>query len=422
MNQTVRCKGRTGSVQIIASKSCAHRLIILASLNDKSVDILCNSTSKDIEATVRCMTALGAVIDCREHGILHVEPIKAVPKQHCELDCGESGSTLRFLLPVVGALGAEVSFIMHGRLGERPLAPLDALLMRHGMSIYKKDNTLYCSGKLSAGEYDIAGNVSSQYISGLLLALPLLDGNSTLRVTDKLESSAYVDITLSALRLANAAVSADDMQHYSIRGGVGFSLASDLMVEGDWSNAAFFLCMGALSKGGITVHGLNADSCQGDRKIVDILSEMGAEITVSGDSVTVKRSMLKPVTVDASPIPDLIPTICALASAAEGDTNIINAARLRLKESDRLTSTASMLRSLGVRVTELSDSLIVHGTGRLHGGSVDSYNDHRIAMAAAIAACAADGDVTICGSECVNKSYPTFFEELSSLDTEGETK
>ncbi len=422
MNQTVQCKSRTGSVQIIASKSYAHRLIILAALNDRPVDILCNSTSNDIEATVRCMNALGANITHTEHGIIHVEPLKSAPKRACELDCGESGSTLRFLLPVVGAFGAKVRFIMHGRLGERPLAPLDTLLTRHGMRIKKKDNVLHCSGRLRAGEYSIAGNVSSQYVSGLLLALPLLKDNSTLRVTDALESSAYVDITLSALRLANAAVTASDMHHYDIRGKIGYSLKDRCIVEGDWSNAAFFLCMGALSKSGITVLGLNADSRQGDKKIVDILSEMGAEIIMQGDSVTVKRGTLKPVTVDASPIPDLIPAICALAAAAEGNTLITNAARLRLKESDRLASTKNMLASLGVNVTELCDGLIVHGTGHLRGGSIDSCNDHRIAMAAAVAACAADGEVTICNSECVNKSYPTFFEELAALDTEGENE
>ena len=250
------------------------------------------------------------------------------------------------------------------------------------------------------------------------MALPKLDADSTLTVTGRFESGAYVDITLDTLKAANAAIAyGEDRRHYAIRGGCGYNMPSRCRAEGDWSNAAFFLCMGALSRGGITV---NAASCQGDRQITAILRQMGADVHTEGESVAVRRNKLIPLTVDASPIPDLIPTICALAAAAEGDTRIVNAARLRLKESDRLKSTANMLTSLGVGVTELADGLIVHGTGRIAGGTVQSFNDNRIAMAAAVAACAAEGDVSIEGSECVSKSYPAFFDVLDTLDTEGE--
>ena len=420
MTRTVKHGARTGGVDIISSKSYAHRLIILASLAKSASNIECRGTSKDIEATISCMNALGANI-ARTGDTIHIEPITAAPEGVCELHCGESGSTLRFLLPIVGALGAEAVFIMEGRLGERPLAPLDAVLGAHGMAIQKQGARLCCKGRRTPGESAIDGGVSSQYISGLLMALPKLDADSTLTVTGRFESGAYVDITLDTLKAANAAIAyGEDRPHYAIRGGCGYNMPALCRAEGDWSNAAFFLCMGALSRGGITVNGLNAASCQGDRQITAILRQMGADVRTEGESVAVRHNKLMPATVDASPIPDLIPTICALAESAMGDTRIVNAARLRLKESDRLKSTADMLSWLGVGVTELADGLIVHGTGRIAGGTVQSFNDHRIAMAAAVAACAAEGDVSIEGSECVSKSYPAFFTVLDTLNTEGE--
>lgn len=418
MNKTIQPGPRMGKINIIASKSCAHRLIILSALGKKSTDIICSSDSADIQATIRCMDSLGASIS-RSGDIIHIDPIKSLSSATCELDCGESGSTLRFLLPIIGALGTEAVFIMHGRLGQRPLAPLDSVLRAHGMNILQQENKLYCSGKLNAGEYEIAGNVSSQYISGLLMALPLLEGSSTLKITGKLESAAYVDITLSALRLAKAAVKAGSERDYTITGGNGFELPASCIAEGDWSNAAFFLCMGALSRQGITVCGLDKGSCQGDKKIIDILKEMGASISIDADNITVKANALRPTIIDAAPIPDLIPALCALAAAVQGDTQIINAARLRLKESDRLTATANMLNTLGGNVKEAADGLIISGTGALEGGSIDSCNDHRIAMAAAVAAALSKNAVTIRGSECVNKSYPNFFNELNKLKAEG---
>lgn len=417
---SIRHGARTGSIDIISSKSYAHRLIILASLAKNASRIECRGTSRDIEATVSCMNALGASI-VRTGDMIYVEPIVNKPCGIRELNCGESGSTLRFLLPIIGVLGAEAVFNMEGRLGERPLAPLDGVLCAHGMAIQKQGARLYCSGQLTAGEYAIDGNVSSQYISGLLMALPLLCHGSTLAVTGRLESGAYVDITLDTLKAANAAVvCGDNGRSFAIQGGCGYNMPAVCRAEGDWSNAAFFLCMGAVSHRGITVTGLNASSRQGDRQIAAILRQMGADVCIGGESITVKRNKLTPITVDASQIPDLIPAICALAAAAEGDTHIINAARLRLKESDRLKSTADMLAALGVGVTELADGLTVHGTGHILGGTVDSRNDHRIAMAAAVAACAAKGNVSIRGKECVSKSYPAFFDVLDTLHTEGE--
>ena len=324
----------------------------------------------------------------------------------------------RQLLPIVGALGAQAVFHREGRLPQRPLAPLDGVLTAHGMTLTEDGDLLLCSGRLEAGNYEIAGNVSSQYISGLLMALPHLTGESTLTVTGALESAAYVAMTEDALRLSKIEFPKNGST-YTILGGQKFRLPACTVVEGDWSNTAFFLCMGALSKEGVTVEGLNLQSSQGDRGVLDILRRFGAEVTEHDDSVTVKRGALHGVTINAAPIPDLIPVLSVVASVAEGETWVENAYRLRLKESDRLKSTADLLRSLGGRVEEKEDGLVITGVSALHGGAVETQNDHRLAMSAATAACAAAGEITVDNDGCVAKSYPRFWEDFASLKGEG---
>ena len=413
MNQTVLPGPRTGHIQIPASKSQAHRLLICAALGWSPAEIRCRGISKDIAATMDCLNALGAEIavsgDC-----IAVKPITAVPEGLCRLPCQESGSTLRFLLPVVGALGAEAVFHMEGRLPQRPLHPLDEVLTAHGMTVRQEGDLLYAGGRLCRGEFSLPGNVSSQYISGLLMALPLLEGGSTLTVTGELESAAYVTMTEDTLRRGGVSLrKSGNLWH--IPGGQRCRFPAELTAEGDWSNAAFFLCMGALSPEGVTVSGLDLASSQGDRAVLNILAAMGAVITVSGDAVTVRRGALKGAAIDAGPIPDLIPVLCVTAAGAVGDTRIFNAGRLRLKESDRLRTTAALLTSLGGSVEEQPSGLIIHGTGRLSGGTADACGDHRIAMSAAAAACICESAVTVTGSECVSKSYPRFWEDLQSL-------
>ena len=358
---------RTGRVHIPASKSQAHRLLICAALGEETCEIVCDGVSADIAATAKCLNALGAKVERTETGFL-VSPIQKVPEGCCELLCGESGSTLRFLLPVVGALGAQAAFRREGRLPQRPLAPLDGVLTAHGMTLSEDGDLLLCSGQLQTGNYEIAGNVSSQYISGLLMALPRLTGESTLTVTGTLESAAYIAMRLSGVDFSKNGAS------YAIPGGQRFRLPLRTVVEGDWSNAAFFLCMGALSKEGVTVEGLNLQSSQGDRGVLDVLRRFGAEVGEEGDTVTVRRGTLRGVTIDASPIPDLIPVLSVVASVAAGETRVENASRLRLKESDRLQSTANLLRALGGRVEEKEDGLVITGVPALHGGSVETQN------------------------------------------------
>ena len=418
MNQTVSPGPRTGSVRIPASKSQAHRLLICAALGAQPVALRCDGVSADIAATARCLSALGADITDDGTGTLRIVPIAGEMPARADLFCGESGSTLRFLLPVVGALGADVTFHMEGRLPKRPLSPLDAVLTAHGMTIRRDGALLHAGGRLRPGAYALPGDVSSQYISGLLRALPRLPGEGTLAVTGRLESAGYIAMTEDALRLSGIRLQKQE-RTYTISGGQTARLPAQCHVEGDWSNAAFFLCMGALSPAGVTVTGLASDSSQGDRAVLDVLRRFGADVRETQDAVTVRRGALRGVTIDAAPIPDLIPVLSVVAALADGQTQVVNAARLRLKESDRLKSTADLLRALGGRVEEKEDGFVITGVPALHGGAVETQNDHRLAMSAATAACAATGEITVDNDGCVAKSYPRLWEDFSSLKGEG---
>ena len=413
MNKTILPGARTGEVHIPASKSQAHRMLLCAAMGENEVTLRCRGLSKDILATVACLKALGASVDA-EGEVLHLRPVSAPPPGLCLLPCGESGSTLRFLLPLVGALGASAVFEREGRLPERPIEPLGRELCRNGMDIRSDGARLSCSGQLRPGAFSLPGNISSQYISALLMTLPLLEGESTLRIEGALESAAYVAMTEEVLRLGGVRTEKTGYG-YRIPGGQRCRFASELSVEGDYSNAAFFLCAGALSERGIRVTGLDPQSRQGDRAIVPLLEEMGAQVASDGSSVTVKRDALHGITIDASPIPDLIPVLSVVAAAASGETRVIHAQRLRLKESDRLHSTTQMLRALGAEAEELPDGLVIRGGRTLAGGTVDACGDHRIAMSAAVAGGICRGAVTICGSECVQKSYPDFWTDFQQL-------
>lgn len=413
MNKTILPGARTGEVHIPASKSQAHRMLLCAAMGENEVTLRCRGLSKDILATVACLKALGASVDA-EGEVLHLRPVSAPPPGLCLLPCGESGSTLRFLLPLVGALGASAVFEREGRLPERPIEPLGRELCRNGMDIRSDGARLSCSGQLRPGAFSLPGNISSQYISALLMTLPLLEGESTLRIEGALESAAYVAMTEEVLRLGGVRTEKTGAG-YRIPGGQRCRFAPELSVEGDYSNAAFFLCAGALSERGIRVTGLDPRSRQGDRAIVPLLEKMGAQVASDGSSVTVKRDALHGITIDASPIPDLIPVLSVVAAAASGETRVIHAQRLRLKESDRLHSTTQMLRALGAEAEELPDGLVIRGGRTLAGGTVDACGDHRIAMSAAVAGGICRGAVTICGSECVQKSYPDFWTDFQQL-------
>ena len=377
-----------GKIEAISSKSMAHRLMICAALAKEPTNVIYRTTNKDMEATKACLAA-----------------VKAGEKP---LRCGESGSTLRFLLPVVAALGLNTEFYMEGRLPDRPLAPLDAQLTAHGAALCKDGRTLRVSGKLTAGDYILPGDVSSQYISGLLCALPLLDAPSTLTVTGKVESAPYIAMTLDALKTFGIDVRIEgNVYHIPSKPYVS---PGNVTVEGDWSNAAFWLCAGAISQK-VTVTGLDANSLQGDKAILELLKDFGANCTED----TVSPAPLHGIEIDASAVPDLVPILCVVAAKAEGETRIYNAARLRLKESDRIESVCNMLSALGADITPTEDGMIIHGGRALTGGTVDSCNDHRIAMAAAVASAICSGPVTVLGAEAVEKSYPHFWEDFEKL-------
>lgn len=420
-----------GKIKAIPSKSMAHRLLICAAFADGESEILCEDTNADITATADCLTALGANI---EHigGTYRVTPINHISNGEA-LNCNESGSTLRFLLPITAAVGADASFHMCGRLPHRPLSPLFEELEQHGIYLSPQGtNPLLTSGTLGHGDYRIAANVSSQFVSGLMFALPLIhkfDGvqcddevYSTLTLTGNIESAPYIDMTLDALSEFGVIFDegypnydADETKKYIIPVNMHFKAPHNLSVEGDWSNAAFWLAAGAIGKERITVTSLNENSHQGDKAIVDLLKKFGADIIVSGDEITAIPSPLHGTKIDASQIPDLVPILAVVASVSEGETVICGASRLRIKESDRLKSVTNMLSALGADIKETADGLIIHGKPRLSGGSVSSENDHRIAMAAAIASTVCDGEVKIQGAEAVRKSYPKFFEDFERL-------
>lgn len=417
MNVILPGGSRSGFVRIPASKSQAHRLLILAALGAEEVSLQCDGISADIAATAACLRALGAKITQPTEGNLHIIPIRCVPREPMLLPCGESGSTLRFLLPVVGALGADCVFRREGRLPQRPLAPFDKELTAHGMTLREEGDLLYCSGRLQSGDYTLPGDVSSQYISGLLMALPRVAGESRLTISGRTESRAYITMTEDALRLAAEKAERTERGWY-ITGGQTYRLPRVCTLESDWSSAAFFLCMGALSREGVSVAGLNLASSQGDREVLRVLLRMGAVVEETAEGILVKRGELRGVHIDAAEIPDLIPALAALAATAEGETVVYNAARLRLKESDRIRTTCELLRALGGVMEEQEAGLRITGVKQLGGGAVDPCGDHRIAMAAAVAACASAGEVTVMQSECTAKSYPRFWDDFQSLKGE----
>jgi len=457
VNIVIQKPASGGKVKAIASKSQAHRMLICASLADKDTYIECGETSDDIEATVKCLENLGARI-LRDGSGFNVGPIAFPISKNDAITqhCGESGSTLRFMLPVCCALGVHANFFMNGRLSERPMTPLLDELTAHGCKIAKGDDddagqlvedvpaqrccgdrmspgcdegappqsdscdVLRCQGKLSDGVYELPGNVSSQFVSGLFFALSLLDDDSVVSVVGRVESRPYIAMTLDALNTFGVSISRftanpDKGAAYRIRGAQRYRSPGTVRIEGDWSNAAFWLCAGAIGGDGVTCTGLNLGSTQGDMSIMRLLERFGARVAYEGGSVTVSPSKLRGIQIDAIDTPDLVPALSVVASVAEGETTIYNAGRLRSKESDRLQAVTQALEILGADIKETQDGLTIKGKSRLRGGTVSSCGDHRIAMMAAIASIVCENTVTINDANAVNKSYPGFFRDFEAL-------
>jgi 3-phosphoshikimate 1-carboxyvinyltransferase len=397
MNVTITPTRLSGRLTVPPSKSQAHRLLIAAALAEGESRLSNLVMSQDMEATIRCLRALGALISPDGTAVSGVR--SGLAGELPQLDCGESGSTLRFLIPIALAVAGGGVFTGRGRLMERPQEPYVELFREKEITFSQQGGVLRVQGCLTPGRYALRGDVSSQFFTGLLFALPLLNGPSELVSTTPLESAGYLDMTLQVLEMAGIRVERPSPTVFQIPGGQRYC-PMRATVEGDYSQAAFFLAAnGAGSR--ITLDGLSTDSCQGDRVILDY----AARLQAPGE-----------VALDVRQCPDLVPALAVQAALRDGEvTRIVNAARLRIKESDRLQAVTRALNALGAQVEEQPDALQITGVSSLHAGRADSCNDHRIAMMLAVAATRADGPVTVCGAECVRKSYPNFWEDYAAL-------
>ena len=402
-----------GIIEAPPSKSFVHRMLICAAAANSPTKIICSSFSEDTKATMRCLKSLGADFKI-SGGTVTVFPIENKSKEPCTLDCGESGSTLRFLIPFAAALGKNCIFTGSERLGKRPLKPLLDEIEAHGAkAAISEDSFLPCTliGRISGGKYEIPADISSQFISGLLMALGICGGE--IHTEGTLKSKKYVDITTEVMEKFGVKAEKTDYG-YKVASGQMYKSPENIAAEGDWSNSAFWLAGGAIaSENGLTCTNLSGTT-QGDCEIYNILKKMGADITKNENEVTVKKSKLHAIDIDADDIPDLVPVLCVIASAAEGKTVITNTKRLREKESDRVITTVNMITALGGKIEFDENSITVTGA-KLTGGVVDSANDHRISMSAAIASLICEDSVKITGAEAVRKSYPDFFEKFEKI-------
>ncbi len=389
MNIRLKPRKLAGRIDAVSSKSYAHRIIVASMLSDRETEITINGFSDDIMRTLGCVEALGGKYTIVDN-IVRITPVEG-NKKNAILDCGESGTTARIMLPVVTAVSQSATLTGSGRLPDRPFSEVTAVLKDHGVLVSSDRMPIKVEGKPEHGDFSIPGDISSQYVTGLLFLLPLLAEESTITLTTHLKSSAYVDITVDVLKTFGIDVRKQENVFYVP--SAKYKTPLSICVEGDWSNSAFWFAANKLGSE-ISVENLNYTSRQGDRRIVDILD---ANI------------------IDVDEIPDLFPVLAVLAASRNGKTTLTNASRLRLKESDRIEAVMSMLTSLGAKAEAGADYLTVYGTGSLRGGIVKSFNDHRIVMSAAIAATICKDDVIIEDFEAVNKSYPSFFEDYKKL-------
>lgn len=401
-----------GTVNVPPSKSDVHRAIICAAMANGVSRISPVALSNDIKATIGCIKALGADA-VLENNVLSVDGTNMYKNKTALLDCGESGSTLRFFIPIAAVGNINATFVGKGKLPQRPIGIFTEALPKAG-TVCKTEGglPLEIKGQLKSGIFEIPGNVSSQFITGLLLALPILEGDSEIVLTSPLESVGYIAMTIRTMKQFGVNIQATE-KGWHIKGGQSYKTC-DYTTDGDWSQAAFFMVLGAVS-GKVTVKGVAKDSTQGDKKCAEILARFGAKVTQLDNEVTVEKGELKAITIDASQIPDLVPVLSVCAAFAEGTTKIINSERLRIKECDRLKATAELLNNLGGKVKELSHGLEITGVSSLKGGNVNGYNDHRIVMSAAVCAARSDEDITATFAMSINKSYPDFYIDYNSI-------
>lgn len=397
-----------GEIQAISSKSVAHRTLICSALSKGEETKVYNLTpSEDVSATISALSTLGAKIDLATNTVI-------APNVFLDglMDVNECGSTLRFMLPISAALSGEYLFVTRGKLAERPNDELLKVLVEHGIEV-TKTKYIKLKGTLSGGLFKIRGDISSQYVSGLLMALPLLPTDSEIVLTTLLSSKDYVEITIDIMEKFGVKVE-KKLNVYKIKGGQKYTSPKEINVEGDWSNSAFWIVAG-VTNGEIKLTNLNLDSKQGDKKIVEIIQKMGGDIKIYEDSIIARKSNLNSIDLFVDDIPDMVPALAVAAANAKGRSVFRNINRLKMKESDRVLSIIKMLESVGVRAFEKNDNLYVEG-GEIKSGEIDSYNDHRIAMSGAVLLLNCGGKII--NSQAVNKSYPNFFEDLKKLKGE----
>ncbi|HHW46293.1 MAG TPA: 3-phosphoshikimate 1-carboxyvinyltransferase [Clostridiales bacterium] len=397
-----------GSVTVPSSKSAAHRAIACALLAGGKARLENIDLSDDVIATISAAKALGCNITL-EDNTLTIERSDTI--EFANIDCIESGTTLRFFIPIAAALGIKATFTGKGRLPQRPIKVLTDLLESHGVKCSNDSLPLTIEGNLTGGNFYLPGNISSQFISGLLLALPLTGQDCQVILTTPLESAGYVEMTIDIMNAFGVKVEKTESGYY-IKPGQEYK-SNNFFVEGDWSQAAFFMAAAAIG-GDITIHGLNRNSTQGDKAAAEIFQRFGADITFLENGMNIKHKDLKGIEIDASQIPDLVPALAVTAAFAKGTTRIHSASRLRLKESDRLAEIAKNLKNMGINVTETYDELIIEG-GKPKGAEIDSAGDHRIAMAFSVAASYSEPSSIIKGYSSINKSYPLFYQDFKKL-------
>ena len=416
-----------GTIEIPPSKSYSHRAVIAAALaenkdNRKSkIDNL--KFSVDITTTTDIMENWGAKINRGESSLEIVGNDGKVVLRDKYVQCNESGSTIRFLIPIGITDENELVFDGKGKLVDRPLDSYYRIFDKQGI-FYKNENgklPLTVNGKLKAGNYEIDGNISSQFITGLLYALPLLDGDSKLTINKNLESKGYIDLTLEILKLAGIEIVNNDYKSFDIRGNQIYK-PFNYTVEGDYSQVAFWIVAGIISANKdneVKCLHVNKNSLQGDKEIIEIVERMGANLEILDDYVIVKPSKTKGTVIDISQCPDIAPILTVLGALSEGETRIINGERLRIKESDRITSIKTELNKLGANVAEEGDSLIIQGVEGFTGGvTVSAWNDHRLAMSLAIASTRCEKEIILEEAESVRKSYPHFWDDFVKMGGE----
>ena len=411
-NVTIKPSGLCGTVKIPPSKSDVHRAIICAALAKGVSTVYPVAFSEDISATIDCIKALGAEVSV-DGDKLTINSTKIFENKTAVFDCRESGSTVRFFIPVAAAGGVNGTFNGKGRLPQRPLGVYTDLLPKHGVECITSGGLPFeIKGQLASGKFDVPGDISSQFITGLLFALPLLDGDSVIHLTSPLQSKGYIDMTISVQKQFGVEIDVDG-EDYIIKGNQKYK-PCDYITEGDWSQAAFFLVGGAIG-GDVTAEGVKKDSFQGDKEIVELLKRFGADVEQGDYSVRCKAGNLRAIDIDASQIPDLVPILAVCASFAEGTTRIYNAERVRLKESDRLAAISDCLNGCGGNAAETEDGLLIKGAESIRGGFAEGYNDHRIVMSMAIAALRSESEIVISDKESITKSYTNFFDDYKAL-------